>query len=197
MWLRSVNLVLSVWRWRYRMEHLLATHSLALLPERWDVTHAKSLFKRRTVHNHTKSTGGDQKLSFLSYQAPSYASMTAQIWSGRISMTWTPLRKTRQAKSSLWRYGTLHSATGLSALSPLFCSITVINAKLFIWIQKVQAKSNCSFSEFWVWRSAAGGSHWDRVVWSGGPAADLWPRGIRSDPRDYTVSTRSPFLCEK
>lgn len=65
MWLRSVNLVLSVWRWRYRMEHLLATHSLALLPERWDVTHAKSLFKRRTVHNHTKSTGGDQKLSFL------------------------------------------------------------------------------------------------------------------------------------
>lgn len=66
MWLRGVNQVLSVWWWRYRMEYLLATHSLALLPQRWDVTHKVTLqhYKRRRVHVHTKllSTDGDQEL---------------------------------------------------------------------------------------------------------------------------------------
>lgn len=65
MWLCGVHQVLSVWRWRYRMEHLLATHSLALLPQRWDVTHKVTLqhYKRRRVHVRSKLfiIGGDQE----------------------------------------------------------------------------------------------------------------------------------------
>lgn len=53
------------------------------------------------------------------------------------------------------------------------------------------------FAELWLWGSTAGGAFWACAVWSGCPAADLWPRGIRTRPCDSALPTWSPFLCQR
>lgn len=120
------------------MEHLLATHSLALLPQRWDVTHKVTLHhykRRRRVHVHTKllSTGGEQKLLFLN--ADFLLPGTLVRFHGGSNMKWQDVddldsteEDSADGEQSLKVQGAAVSHRPLS-LSSLFHSVTVFNAK--------------------------------------------------------------------
>lgn len=72
--------------------------------------------------------------------------------------------------------------------------------KIRIWQNEVYILSkrfSCSFTELWLWGSAADEAFRDRVVWSGCPTTDLWPWGIRTCPDDCSMPTRPPLLCQK